>query len=184
MTIQQIIVLLAIALILSLGVLFWLLFTLLNRTYPTTTEVVEKRQPKTPVKIIEKPRTKYANSKLSAMDKNLYVERLIAYLEKEKSYRQSNLTIDKLAKELQIPKYYLSQVINEIMGCSFLDFINQYRVQEAQEKLQSPILQKETLIEIGKQVGFNSKSTFYSAFKKYTHTSPGEYRKANQSPNF
>lgn len=110
--------------------------------------------------------------------KDPIVEKLVNYMETEKVYRQANLTLTQFAEIVAIPKHRLSQVINEKLGCNFLEFLNQYRVQEAQEKLKDATFQHQSILEIGKQSGFNSKATFYAAFKKYTHTSPGNYRKA------
>jgi len=105
----------------------------------------------------------------------------LQYVEQERAYRQPDLTLGRLAKQLDIPRHHLSQVINEQLQCSFIDFINQYRVQEAMELLQKKEWQKAAVLAIGQEVGFQSKSTFYNAFKKFAQQTPAEFRKTTDS---
>ncbi len=121
---------------------------------------------------------KYKNSALQPTEKTKLLAQLITQIEAHKVYRQPNLTLTGLAKKMNIPKNHLSQVINEKIGCNFLEFLNQYRVKEAKEKLESADFQDLSILDIGRQAGFNSKTTYYAAFKKHTNTSPGNYRKA------
>jgi AraC-like DNA-binding protein len=61
---------------------------------------------------------------------------------------------------------------------NFFDFINQYRVEEA-KKLLADVETKRSILDIALMVGFNSTSTFYTAFKKFTGDSPVKFRKMN-----
>ena len=70
------------------------------------------------------------------------------------------------------------QIINEKMGRNFLDFVNQYRVEEAKGMLTDENRNHLTVLSIAYDAGFNSKTAFYSAFKKQTGTSPTKYRKS------
>ncbi|MES9930149.1 MAG: helix-turn-helix domain-containing protein, partial [Candidatus Thiodiazotropha sp. 6PDIVS] len=73
---------------------------------------------------------------------------------------------------------YLSQVINEQSGYNFFDFINRYRVDEAKRCLTTPSGQSNVL-SIALDSGFNSKSAFYTAFKRHTGQTPSQYRKSS-----
>jgi len=87
-----------------------------------------------------------------------------------------NITLQKTAKELGVPKHTLSQYLNEEQGKSFSTFINELRVEKAKEYLQTKT--NFTIESIGYESGFNSKSTFFTAFKKFTGQTPSEYKKS------
>ncbi|CAM1355968.1 helix-turn-helix domain-containing protein [Tenacibaculum ascidiaceicola] len=87
-----------------------------------------------------------------------------------------NITLQKIAKELGVPKHTLSQYLNEEQGKSFSTFINKLRVEKAKEFLQTKT--NFTIESIGYESGFNSKSTFFTAFKKFTGQTPSEYKKS------
>ncbi|QNF32741.1 helix-turn-helix domain-containing protein [Adhaeribacter swui] len=126
--------------------------------------------------------SKYQKSVLKPEDSQLYLNQLLEYMEQEKPYRQSNLTIQELADTMQMPKHHLSQVINERLGKNFYDFINQYRVAEAQLLLVDPKYRHLTNLAVAEEAGFNSKATFNAVFKKQTGQTPSEYVK-NQHQN-
>ncbi|MEM6317100.1 MAG: helix-turn-helix domain-containing protein [Bacteroidota bacterium] len=181
MTVQIALVFLSIALTISVGINIWLV-RLVIENQPIEKPIIKKEMEVTPPALpnnepLFKPKLKYTGSKLSAIDKDRYLEKLTNYLAEEKAYRDVDLTIGKLAKRINVPKHYVSQIINEKIGCSFLDYINQQRIAEAKELLSATNLNGATYIDIGKKVGFKAKSTFYAAFKKYNHHSPGDFRK-------
>ena len=118
---------------------------------------------------------KYKNSVLTQTDKERYLKKLKIYMEREKPYLDPALTLEALAQRLLILPRYLSQVINESLGQNFFDFINHYRVKEATQHLKNPS-DKKTILEILYNVGFNSKSAFNCAFKKYTGMTPSEFK--------
>lgn len=125
----------------------------------------------------EEQKQKYENSNLQATQKEQFVEKLLDYMQKEKSYLQAELSLTDLAEQLDIPTHYLSQVINEKMNCNFLDFINRYRIEDAKVLLRDEKFEHYTIIAIAYEAGFNSKSAFYSAFKKFADTTPSKFRK-------
>jgi len=97
-------------------------------------------------------------------------------MEAEKPFTDGDLTIQKLADKLSIPPHHLSQTINERLGQTFSDFINSYRVTEAKQRLLDPSLKHLSVLGIAIEVGFNSKSSFNSVFKRYTQMTPSEFR--------
>jgi AraC-like DNA-binding protein len=102
---------------------------------------------------------------------------LISYMENKKPYLDFDLTLQKLAAQLDLPEKELSLLINQKIGKHFFDFINEYRIEDAKMLLKNqPQL---TVLEILYEVGFNSKSSFYTAFKKETNITPSDYRKSN-----
>jgi AraC-like DNA-binding protein len=123
---------------------------------------------------------KYKKSTLNETLSDEYLKRLLEFMEKEKPYLQSSLTLHKLAACLGITPHNLSQVINEKLNMNFFDFVNQYRVKEAQKMLHDPQGQLLTILAISEEVGFNSKTAFNTAFKKVTRMTPSEYRKNGQ----
>ena len=122
--------------------------------------------------------TKYKSSKLSLTDKKNIIEKLNITVGENKYYLTPNLTIKKLAQELDVQSKHLSQVINENFGQNFCDYINSYRIEDAKNQLKDPKQQHKTILEICYAIGFNSKSAFNDVFKKQTGLTPTEYRKS------
>nr|WP_314492632.1 AraC family transcriptional regulator [uncultured Chryseobacterium sp.] len=103
--------------------------------------------------------------------------RLISFMEQNKPHLDENLTLQKLAAQVDMPEKELSILINQQIGKHFFDFINEYRISDAKILLKDqPNL---TVLEILYQVGFSSKSSFYTAFKKETGVTPSDYRRSN-----
>jgi len=128
----------------------------------------------------EPPAKKYEKSTLTTARSERYLNKLLHLMEQEKPFTDGELTIQKLADKLSIPAHHLSQTINERLGQTFSDFINSYRVEEAKRKLLDPASKHLSVLGIAEEVGFNSKSSFNSVFKKHTNTTPSEFRNALQ----
>lgn len=107
-------------------------------------------------------------------------KKLIAKLENHmlthESFKNYDLTIATLAKEMDIPKRKLSELINDHYDQNFVDFINTYRINSAKERFMNPKSHAETILEVLYEVGFNSKSSFNTAFKKKTGITPSEFK--------
>lgn len=123
---------------------------------------------------------KYQNSSLTPSASRSLLERVLEYVEQEKPYLDNELRLSGLADQLDISIHHLSQVINEQLGKSFSDFINEYRVEEATRLLANPRYQDRYVIAIAYESGFNNKTSFNKAFKAYTGMSPSQYRKKIQ----
>lgn len=120
---------------------------------------------------------KYAKSGLSedvAKDLHLKLRSLMAT---EKLFTEPELTLSDLANRLEIHPNYLSQVINEMEGMNFYDYINGLRIEEFKRLVTIPENQRFTLLALAYECGFNSKSAFNRFFKKATDLSPSEYVK-------
>ncbi len=97
----------------------------------------------------------------------------------DKLYENPELSITDLSKKFDTHSKKISQVINQGFGMNFNDFVNQYRVEAVITKMQEGEHLTKTLISLAFESGFNSKSTFYRAFKRTTTMSPNEYLEKN-----
>lgn len=104
-----------------------------------------------------------------------------AYFEKEKGYRRPELSLSILANEINTTTNKLSWVLNNIYKKTFYELVNEYRVKDFLERIENNDHRALTLISIALEVGFNSKSTFYKAFKEITKMTPSEYIRKMES---
>jgi tetratricopeptide (TPR) repeat protein len=125
---------------------------------------------------------KYRNSNLEDHQKQKLLDKLINAMEIRKMFLDTEMNVDKLAQELNTNKRYLSQVINELKNQNFSTFLNDYRIREARLLLLDPKNQHLTIETIAGMVGFNSKSAFNNAFKKFTGVTPSFF--VNNSRSF
>lgn len=119
---------------------------------------------------------KYEKSPLTEFEKVQMLQHLREYMMSQKPHLSPELTVTQLAKKLDVAPKSLSQVINEKVGQNFYDFVNGYRIEEAKSKLINPPDEKITVLEVLYDVGFNSKSSFNTAFKKATGMTPSQFR--------
>lgn len=126
--------------------------------------------------ISNEPEIKYAATKMEAEELQQCCNKVGQFMKTNKPYLDSDLTLPKLAEDLEISTHHLSQVINEMHGKNFFNFINKYRVAEVKSKIQDPKYQNYSLLGIAYESGFNSKSAFNRAFKNVTGTTPSRYR--------
>ena len=122
----------------------------------------------------EKPR--YARSGMDPALAQRRVQDLLGVMEREKPYTRSDLTLQDLAAMLSISPHNLSEVINTQLDKNFYDFINGYRIDEVQRRLTDPQNAHLTVLAIGLDAGFNSKSSFNAVFKKRVKMTPSQYR--------
>jgi AraC-like DNA-binding protein len=116
-------------------------------------------------------------SETAKSEKEAMAQTVSQYMQSNKPYLEPELTLDQLAVLLAFKPRILSQVINEILQQNFFDFINRYRIEEARRLLTNPEDKKITILEVLYKVGFNSKSSFNTLFKKYTGLTPTEFKK-------
>lgn len=122
----------------------------------------------------EKDPKKYKNSALSVEQLKDIAAKLEAVMTTEKIYNDPNLSLRVLAKHIGVLPNYVSQALNGELRLNFFDFVNNKRVEVAKELLKS---NDETVLSIAYEVGFNSRSSFYTAFKKVTGQTPVSFRK-------
>jgi AraC-like DNA-binding protein/uncharacterized Tic20 family protein len=122
---------------------------------------------------------KYERSGLKNKDARQYLNQLLKYMEEKKPYLDVDLSIHDVSDELEIPRHYLTQVINGMLGKNFYTFINEYRIEEVKKLLADEACSKFTLTAIAFEAGFNSKSSFNSVFKSATGMTPSQFKDAH-----
>jgi len=124
---------------------------------------------------LEKP--KYERSGLRPETMSKLKDKLMGLMENEQLYREPELTILDVSQRLSVPRHHLTQLLNDKLGKNFYTFINEYRIQDAKQRLKDPKNNNLTVLAIGYDAGFNSKSSFNTLFKKSTGVTPSEFRK-------
>lgn len=125
--------------------------------------------------------TGYQKSGLEQEEASQIKQRLIAEMRHQKLYRNSELTLNELAAALELSPHNVTETINQYIGKNFYDFVNEYRIEEVKMRLRDPAAGHLTILAIGMEAGFNSKSTFNSVFKKNVGLTPSQYRKKMRS---
>lgn len=108
-------------------------------------------------------------------------QKLMTVMETEKVYLDPDLGLPELAAKVGLSTHDLSFVINEGFQENFFQFVNRYRIEEAKVLLRSPHHKHLNILGIAYEVGFRSKSTFNTTFKKLTGQSPSYFSKGLDS---
>lgn len=103
------------------------------------------------------------------------LRRLEAHMAEARPYLDANLTVNQLARQLNVPAREISRTINQGLGKNFFEFISDYRIAEACRQLHAAEAGT-TILQVMYDSGFNSKSVFNTAFKKATGMTPSTYR--------
>lgn len=111
---------------------------------------------------------------------NKYFQTLERLCAEEKIYRDSSLDRNKVAEILGISPSYVSLIINSITGENFSSYINRYRVEDVKVLILDKDFENYSLLAIGLECGFSSKTTYYNSFKKITGMTPNAFREAHQ----
>jgi AraC-like DNA-binding protein len=117
---------------------------------------------------------KYQRSALGSEQSGRIADKINTVMKQDKLYLDANLSLQKLASYVAISPNYISQTLNETLSINFFDFVNQWRIEAAKPKI---IANKDTVLVIALEVGFNARSSFYKAFKQETGKTPSEFRK-------
>lgn len=125
----------------------------------------------------EKLHVKYADRSIDVRAQDHMSTKLTTLMREQQLYKNANLTLPELAKRIQVSVPVLSQFLNDNLEQSFSTYVNQWRIEEAKRLLlEQPNL---TMDLIAEACGYNSQSTFYSAFKQFENSTPAKYRKAH-----
>jgi len=119
---------------------------------------------------------KYVNSTLTEDEANTIMLKLKRVMEVERLYIDPEITLPKVAERLQIRPHKLSQVINQQLNMTFNEYINSCRIREIKGIMKLPEYQNLKIASIAYDYGFNTISSFNTAFKKFTHYTPSQYR--------
>lgn len=120
---------------------------------------------------------KYVDKKLNYGEAQLIIDKLQRVMTEKELFKNPNLKVHDLAKEINVSGHQLSQVLNDNIEKNFTLFVNEYRINEACKiLLENTNL---TIDAIGDEVGFNSKSTFFATFKRLKGLTPSVYQQSN-----
>jgi len=122
---------------------------------------------------------KYATSSLSHNEMNVIFAQIEDLFKNHKIYLESELKIETIAKELELSNHKISQTINTIAKQPFYDYVNTFRVNYLKNLLVKPSNRKFTILALGIESGFNSKSSLNRIFKSQVGVSPKTYQKTH-----
>lgn len=111
-----------------------------------------------------------------------HIQRISQWMVSAKPYLQAEINLEQLASQLSLPERTLSRLLNQHFEKNFFEFINDFRLVEAERLLIAKEYEQATILEILMAAGFSSKSTFNALFKQRTGLTPSQYRK-QKSPN-
>lgn len=118
----------------------------------------------------------YSNYGLKDAQARRLAENLKEVMQTQKLYLNQELSLKDLAKSIDTYTHYITLILNSYFNQNFYDFINQYRVEEAERLLLDPSKSNFTILAIAYECGFNSKAPFNRAFKKKNGITPSEYK--------
>ncbi|TAJ11760.1 AraC family transcriptional regulator [Marinilabiliaceae bacterium JC017] len=110
------------------------------------------------------------------VDLSDFFVRLVDYFNRDKPHMNPDLNIQLLAVEMNVNYKKISKAINENASENFNTFVNKFRVEEAKQMLHDPRYSQFSILAIGYEAGFNSKASFYSAFKRFTNSTPLQFK--------
>lgn len=118
---------------------------------------------------------KYSNSSLKEDSGSELFGRLESLMKDDRLYCEKNLTRERVADALGSNRTYLSQIINDKAGCSFFQYINSFRIEDAIRQLSDPS-NDIPLKALADELGFSSLASFYKAFQEKVGMPPAKYR--------
>jgi AraC-like DNA-binding protein len=121
--------------------------------------------------------TKYARSRLEIAEVERYRVRLEEVMSVEKPWLENELTLAELARRVDCTPHSLSQLLNDVVGVPFFDYVNRRRVEEVKRCLADPAYDAQPVLDVALDAGFNSKATFNAVFRKWAGCTPSEYRR-------
>ncbi len=120
------------------------------------------------------PQTSQVRTALLRPEKmQLIASKLECAMKEDKLFLQDNLSLNKLSESISESENHISETLSQFLNTKFFQFVNSFRVEEAKKALQNS---DKLITSIAFDVGFNSKSTFNTAFKKVVGYSPSAYR--------
>ena len=127
---------------------------------------------------LESPTARYKNSGLNEELSLQLFQRLKRHMEQQQPFLDENLSLGILASQMDCSANQLSQVINQHSQGNFFTFINTYRVGLLKQRLKDPAFSHYSILGIGYDCGFQSKSSLNKIFKQITGQTPSEYQKS------
>lgn len=161
-------------LVFELHIISWYLYKALN--HPDLFRNIDSRLKRVKNIILEEEKKEHPLA-INEEEYDETLSKLRTYMTDEKPFLNPALTIQDISNVIAVPVRDLSLLINHKLEQHFYDFINSYRIEYAMDILKDGTKNKVTISEILYEAGFNSKSSFNTAFKKHTEHTPTSYRK-------
>jgi AraC-like DNA-binding protein len=127
---------------------------------------------------IEDPFSKKKKLQVTSEDSERVIELLHKKVTVEKIFKNPEINEKQLADAIKVQPYMLSMILNQNLGKTFNEFINEHRIEEAKILLTSPSTSNYTIYAIALECGYNSESVFYSNFKRIVGTTPKKFQMA------
>jgi len=139
-------------------------------------EPIENNEEKEKIETDKAP-VRYEKSGLKNTEADIYLEKMLTFMKEHQLWRNNDLTVKELSEHTEIPKHYITQIINEKLHKNFYTFVNEYRIEEVKQMFKDTKYENWSILAIAEESGFNSKSAFNNFFKLYTGRTPSEFRK-------
>ena len=150
--------------------IYWISWRVIN-SHPMFLPQVSRLPVQTPKSV------KYAHYNLKEDEARRIEALLVAIMNDEKRYLEPTLSVEELARAMNVSKHHLSQVVNERLGKTFADYLTELRIAEVRRRLADPSHRRFTIATVAQDSGFNSISAFNEAFRKLCHTTPSSFRR-------
>jgi AraC-like DNA-binding protein len=155
---------------------FIMIFFGINQTVIYKSRLKNEEEPESP-DVSENHEIKNTRTALTDKQTEELTKIVFKYLQSKKPYLNPDYSLQMMAVDLQISRHKLSYIINIGLQKNFYKLINELRVNEVKEMLLNPEYQHYSLLGIGLECGFNSKTSFNRIFKEETGFTPTEYKK-------
>ncbi len=120
---------------------------------------------------------KYSKPNLDQQQSKELMKSINQYMDKYKPFLNPDFCMADFSESIGISGHLISEVTNGLMKQNFFDYVNNYRIEEFKKLLTDPEKKNDKIMFLAYDAGFNSKTTFNTAFKKFTGQTPSEYRK-------
>lgn len=120
---------------------------------------------------------RYERSGLTEEEASELESALVAAMQQDRLYRDSELTLADLADRIGTTPHKLSEVLNSQLEQTFYDFVNGYRVKDVQRRIADESSRNLKILALAMDAGFASKSTFNAVFRQHTGHTPSSYRR-------
>lgn len=167
--------------VLTAGVIFWIGHhgfnqpEIFHQTIASSKKSPGSPSPSKPQNLSSQPSSPTIKDDNPSQDESDLFQLLTDRIRRERLFLQKDVTIRLLARQLNINEKELSKLINLHTNKNFYHYINQFRVEEFKRLLHTPKAAQLSLLGLSEEAGFNSKSTFYAAFKSFEGMTPKQY---------
>lgn len=158
----------------SLCFIIWLIFKALQNP-----EIFKKLDSK--LQLTRNKNNSFPDEEKNSLELKNKIEKIEHFMKEKEPFMDSTISIASLSESLEMETKELSFIINQELRTHFFDFINTYRINKAKELLADSSKDQLTVSEIMYDVGFNSKSSFFTYFKKSENQTPTQFRKKHHS---